>query len=157
NVACLGLTQPVPQHQIQCTLPAGQGTNLSVLVEVQGRTSSALGFSYDAPQISMVSPLTGDTQGGTVLHILGSNFGLNGSVTVGSAPCVPDSYSHTEINCGTPKGMGVNLPIVVTVGTRSVQASSKFSYNAPTIQDFQPRSGSTAGGTTLHIMGTNFG
>jgi hypothetical protein len=45
---------------VTCTLPAGQGQNLPVVVTTAAQASaSSIVFSYDAPTFSVVSPITG--------------------------------------------------------------------------------------------------
>lgn len=54
--------------QITCTLPAGQGANLPVIVTTGSQASNTnVFFSYSPPTINTVSPLNGPSVGGTVL------------------------------------------------------------------------------------------
>jgi large repetitive protein len=136
--------------------PAGQGTNLQVILIASGSSSNALAFSYLPPSISGVSPATGPTQGGIPMTINGSNFGLNPSVSIGPNPAQIITSTHTQITCILPAGQGQNLPVVVLVGGQSSNTAS-FTYSAPAITSISPSSGPVAGGTPVTINGSNFG
>ncbi len=66
---------------IQCTLPPGQGANLSVVVFVSGQPSNPGNFSYDPPVISRISPVGGATGSNIFLTLTGTSFGTSGVVT----------------------------------------------------------------------------
>ena len=138
------------------SLPAGEGTNLQVVLDAGGIYSNALAFSYLPPAISGVSPGTGPTQGGTTLTVTGSNFGLNPSVFVGPSFAPVISTSHTQLTCILPAGQGQNVQLVVFVGGQ-LSAAASFSYTAPAITSLSPANGPVAGGTPITINGSNFG
>jgi hypothetical protein len=58
-------------------------------------------------------------QGGALLTLSGSNFGLTGTVTVGTPgiDCPVDATRrlHTQLVCTMPAGQGVNLAVIVKV------------------------------------------
>lgn len=60
-------------------VPEGQGYNLPVVVNVSSQLSSAtpIVFSYAPPVVTSFEPsqLNGDTRGGEVITLHGSNFG----------------------------------------------------------------------------------
>eukprot|EP00808_Paulinella_micropora_P005718 g34203.t1 len=163
GVLCSGCTWG--HSQVICPLPAGQGADLAVTLTVTGRpTASWAGtFSYDAPVISVLSrPQTNPTEGDTpalrrVLVILGSNFGLSGSVTVGGSNCplVDGAYSHIRIECYIPPGVG-SVSVVVTVLSRS-SLPKTYSYDAPVLTSLFPATGPTTADFDLTISGRNFG
>lgn len=142
---------------IVCTLPAGQGAQIPVVVTGAGLSSNVERFQYAPPQVAAVSPTTAGTAGGTTLTITGSNFGFSPSVTVGTRFCpLAGVPSHSAIECFLPAGEGTALPVSVTVAG---QASNEvaFSYDPPAIAEIFPTSGPTAGGIPLTINGSNFG
>ena len=149
---------------LQCILPTGQGINLPVQVSLAGQSSNVMNFSYDAPNITSISPQNGSTSGGTRLTILGRSFGTSGFVQVAGRPCaVVDSvYTHSRIECQLPSGQGSAVDVVVTSGTLSSTPTidSTFSYLPPAIVSVTPLNGPTAGflqGATITIVGSNFG
>lgn len=110
----------VEPKYLQCTAPAGVGTNVPVTVSAGVRTSNALSFSYAPPTID-----TRIVSGGT-LRVFGSNLGTTGAtVSVGGKDCPVLSQGlrlggnahplDQEITCTLPAGGGVNLPVTVTV------------------------------------------
>ncbi|QDK77941.1 T9SS type A sorting domain-containing protein [Spirosoma sp. KCTC 42546] len=140
---------------IECILPAGMGTNLPVVVTVAGQVSNSLTFSYDAPTLLSISPATG-TSGGS-MTLMGTSLGTSGTVTIGGVAAPLTSWSHTQIQCLIPAGVGVNLPVIVTRADGQVSSPLLFSYGAPVISNITPASGLTTGGTSLMLMGSNFG
>jgi MYXO-CTERM domain-containing protein len=142
--------------QVRCTLPPGQGTGLAVVLSVGGQSSNTLSFAYDPPVITGLAPAAGPTSGGA-LTIDGANFGVFGAtVTIDGVACPVTSSSHTTIVCTAPPGVGLDLPVVVTVAGQS-SAPAFFDHLAPAITSLVPDHGPMAGGTTLTVNGSNFG
>ncbi|MVM38942.1 hypothetical protein GO730_17660 [Spirosoma sp. HMF3257] len=158
-----GVSAPVTAYShtlVVVSVPAGQGTNLPVVVTVSGQLStSSVAFSYDAPSITSIAPASGPTSGGSVISLSGQSFGTSGVVTIGGvrASLTGAGWSHSRIECLLPSGQGVNLPVVVTRADGQVSNSLAFTYDAPLIASITPASGSTTGGTSLTLTGVNFG
>jgi large repetitive protein len=150
--------------EIVCTIPAGQGANLPVIVRVaeSEQTSNTLPFSYDPPFIESMEPASTPTYG-SQLVLVGQNFGeAEGEVyfmrpngNAGEQFRVY-SWADSRIVCHVPAGQGENLPVVVRVA-ESEQTSNTllFSYDPPQIDEFSPLSGHK--GMQLTITGENFG
>lgn len=120
--------------QIQCSVPAGEGTGLAVTVTINGSpaTNSVL-YSYQKPSVTGITPSSGSAGGGTSLTIAGSNFGLNPAVALGALSCAIVSHSHTSITCTSPPGTGTGLVVKVTAGGQSsAETTITFSYQAVT-------------------------
>lgn len=102
------------------------------------------------------------TLGGGLLMVSGTNFGLSGSVLIGTRTCVigaaGTSYGDAAIICSVPAGQGVGLNVTL-VGWTQTQAYPVFRYSPPSITYSQSNSGPTTGGSTqlLSIFGANFG
>ncbi len=100
--------------RIVCLVPANVGANLTVQVctnapGAQCGSSPTVLFSYDRPRVDSVSPSFGVTQGGTVVVVLGANFGSNASVSFGAlGSCVRTSFvqSDSQIECVALAGAG---------------------------------------------------
>lgn len=137
-------------------LPAGQGVNQQIIITADTLSSAPALFSYDPPVLSSITPTSAPTSGNTVITLTGSNFGLNGSVAVGTTSATVNSWTHTQITATLPPGQGASLPVVVTNGTRSSNSRS-FSYNPPSLGTMSVSSGPTAGGTVITLTGSNFG
>lgn len=109
-----------------------------------------------------------DTAGGYALRIDGDSFGSGPiaeaatSVSVGGMPSVlvPSlGRTHTSLVVQVPAGMGIDLPVIVTVGGRSsiVSRGSLFSYDPPIIRSLMPNTPDATGGQEIMVRGKNFG
>jgi hypothetical protein len=126
-------------------------------------TSSADNFTYSTsspPTVSSVSPNIGTIGGGPNVTITGAGFTGTTAVSFGTTPA-PFFFvsSATQILAQTPTGTVGTVDVTVTTynGTSSTSSADQFSYaGAPTVSAVSPTSGSTAGGTSVTITGTNF-
>jgi hypothetical protein len=114
----------------------------------------------NSPTITSISPISGSTAGGQSMTIIGTNL-LNATVTIGGNPVQNLTIvSSIQITCTVPPGTaGATSVIVAVVGATS--ASKPYTYtqdptiNNPTITSISPISGSTTGGQSMTIIGTN--
>eukprot|EP00026_Physarum_polycephalum_P000048 Phypoly_transcript_00048.p1 GENE.Phypoly_transcript_00048~~Phypoly_transcript_00048.p1 ORF type:complete len:2722 (+),score=260.03 Phypoly_transcript_00048:277-8166(+) len=147
---------------IRVTIPPGTGQNKTISVTVASQTSpNVTFFSYKAPTIDSIEPRNSNTTGHVDVIIRGSNYGP------GTPP--PQIFfdaqeiplktwvDHDELIFTVPEGEGANITIQVFVDGQASNNNTQFSYNAPIIDDVQPREYPTAGGVTLSIIGINFG
>jgi serine/threonine-protein kinase len=142
--------------QITVTSPAGTGT-VSVTVTTPGGSTSAGKFSYmiPAPAVTGLSPSSGTTAGGTAVTITGTNLSGATGVSFGGAAATITADSSTQITVTSPAGTGTVSVTVTTPGGSA--AAGKFTYVTPppAISAISPSSGTTDGGTTVTITGTN--
>lgn len=115
------------------------------------------------PAVISVNPTSGPKNGGTKITITGTNFVSGASVTVGGSPCTSVQFiSSTSLACTTPAGTPGAVDIIVTnPDTQTGTLLSGFTYNnvilvSPTVTSVLPASGSSLGGTSITITGTNF-
>lgn len=146
-------------NRIQATLPEGVGLDLPVMVTVDaGLSTSDFTFDYDPPTLQSISPVNGPTSGGTIITLLGSNFGpAPGSVRIGEQVAVPSLWSHTQVEVTLPPGVGLDNTVAVTTASGTTMDNITFNYNGPTVTNIAPASGPTAGGVLLTILGEDFG
>lgn len=156
----------VSPSEIRFLLPEGDGTSKSIRVNTNDADSNALSsFSYSVPVItSIVQPSDSSTAGGFEITLRGSNFGLSTSgatVTVGPYACIVKTvgYTHTQVTCTMPVGMGRNLPVSITVNGQSPLVSQIFSYDAPVITSYTQSANNypTSGNVLITVIGKNFG
>jgi len=141
---------------IVCLTPVGDGSR--VVTVVNGGTSNGVGYTYDAPVITALSPATGGPiAGGFTLGIGGSNFGASPTVRIGGAAATIVSATHTIIQCIVPAGLGTDKDVAVTDAGQNSTGGPKFSYAGPTIQIITPSSGPGAAGGTMGIQGMSLG
>ena len=152
----------VSASTITCTTPSGSAGSASVLVTTPGGTNTANSlFTYlaPAPTVTNVSPASGSTSGGTNVTITGTNFIGATSVTFGGAAATNVSVVNaTTLTCTTPARSAGTASVLVTTPGGNNAANSLYTYVAPTLSvtNVSPASGSTAGGTSVTITGTNF-
>lgn len=114
------------------------------------------------PTVSSISPEFGATAGGTNVTITGTNFEAGATVTIGGNPATSvNVVSATQITATTPAHAAGLTDVAVTIPTpvRTGTLTSGFSYTdaaAPTVTGIDPAKGSTNGGTSVTITGTNF-
>jgi hypothetical protein len=160
----------ISSTQIQAVTPAGTGTKDVVVTTsfASSATSAADQFIYTTgspppaplPTIapSGISPASGPTAGGQNVTITGTGFTGASSVTFNSVAATKlQVVSDTQITATTPPGAAGPATVLVTTpgGTAS---STAYSYvpAAPTVTSITPNTGTTAGGTFVTIIGTNF-
>jgi hypothetical protein len=147
------ITAVTPAHaagavDVVITTPAGSGTATS-------------GFTYIAPPaVTSLSPTSGSTSGGTSVVITGTNFANTTAVNFGSSAAASFTVdSATQITATSPAGSAGTVAVTVTspLGTSATSSADEFTYvAAPTVTSISPTSGSTSGGTSVVITGTNF-
>jgi len=117
------------------------------------------------PIVTSISPSNGPEGGFTQVTINGSNFTTDpshftvaiGGVAVSSGRLI--SATTTQIVFKTPPGTGTqDITVTTDGGTSTTSAADQFTYlpPAPTLTSISPTSGSTTGGTSVTITGTNF-
>lgn len=126
-----------------------------------GTATVANAFTYDPsnPQVSDVSPASGNNTGGTTITITGTDLGAGATVTVGGQPCTNVQVTpNSQITCVTPAGTNGAADIVITnTDTESTTVTGGFTYvMPPAVNSVSPNTGTTAGGTTVTINGGPF-
>eukprot|EP00899_Mesostigma_viride_P025809 jgi/Mesvir1/6412/Mv19504-RA.1 len=160
-VPCSNYSVTIPDTEITCTIGPGTGSSIAITVQVAGVMSQeAYVFSYGAPTVASV---TSSTTAGGPITVTGTNYGPFGpafvtSVTIGGAACVNATVTvnHTVIQCNAPKGVGVNLDVVVTISElgSNTSGAGMYSYLPPAVTGAV--SVSFGGGVTT-LTGTSFG
>ena len=145
---------------ITATTPAGSAGAVTVTVTVSGQSGSLTnGYTYVVtPTVSSVSPNSGPVAGGTSVTITGTNFASGATVMFGSAAATNVVVVNaTTITATTPAGSAGVVTVTVTVGGQSGSLTNGFTYiGVPTVTSVSPNTGTTAGGTSVTITGTNF-
>lgn len=152
----------VSQNQITVMSPTHAVGSVHVAVTAGGGTSKLSGgdiFTYsDTPVVQYVLPGTGPTAGGTVVQIHGLNLSGTTAIKFGTtAATVVTNVSSSEVDATSPSGTGLVHVVVTTAkGPSSISGSDAFRYSdVPVVSYFSPSTGPTAGGTLVHIYGTN--
>jgi hypothetical protein len=112
----------------------------------------------DFPIVTAVAPTNGTTLGGTAVTITGGNLAGAAAVTFGGAVATGVMVvSATSIVAVTPAHAVGVVDVVVTTPGGTGTGSGLYTYVAPpTVTSIAPTSGTTLGGTSVMITGTNF-
>jgi len=140
---------------ISCTVPAGQGMNLPIVVKnTAGASDPATSpkFTYMKPSISSVTPSSIPTSGGQIT-LSGVNFGTSATTSIPGVTSSVASQTHTSMIVNVGAGSGSNL--VITINVAGQTATSTYSYSAGAISGSSPSSIPTTGGS-ITITGSNF-
>lgn len=135
------------------------------------RTNSNSGFLPFLPpfspapstglQLTSIAPASGATAGGTAITITGLNFSVSGSTTVelGGVPATSIVVaSDTSITAVTGAHVAGPVDVVVVGPNGSSNLTNGFTYVGPpvsTLTSIAPVSGTTLGGTSVTLTGTN--
>jgi alpha-tubulin suppressor-like RCC1 family protein len=135
-------------------------TGLSGVAGIAGGAFHSVSFGAPVAGISGVSPASGAARGATSVAITGSNFGEAIAVHFGANPASTFTVnSPTSITASSPAGVGVvNVTVTTPSSTSAKNAADAFTYVAPPrITGVSPKTGPTAGGTSVTIKGASFG
>jgi hypothetical protein len=152
--------------QITATAPAGAAGNVDVTVSTPYGTSTTGAqdqFTYadaPAPAVTGVNPSSGPMTGGTSVTVSGTNFtGATAVYFGGTAAASFTVVNDTTITVPAPAAAAGEVDVTVTTpyGTSFTSPSDAFTYNqaAPSVTAVSPNTGSTAGGTSVTITGSN--
>lgn len=140
-------------NQITCSVAPGTGTNIPLMVSVNGQSINS-SYSYPPP---IITSITQTNTAGGIATIQGYLFGASASdltIIVNGQPCTGIFwYNASYISCVVAPGTGTGLPVNVTAGRQSTQINL-FSYYPPTA--ISTTNSDTTGGL-ITITGSNFG
>jgi uncharacterized protein YhjY with autotransporter beta-barrel domain len=162
--------QAVSDNQITAFAPAGVAGVVDITVTTGLGVSPAVAadrFTYGAPTpppaITNVAPNTGFVAGGTLVNIQGSGFTGVTSVKFGSVPGTDvelGSDGNLSVVSPAEAAGAVDITITTAAGASPVVATDKFTFvalgAAPSVSGISPSTGSTLGGATVVVTGSNF-
>jgi hypothetical protein len=148
---------------IKAKTKAHAAGTVTITVTTPGGTATSSGhFTFAAaPTISSFTPTAGPSTGGTAVTITGTNFkGSNfttTSVKFGSTTAASFTVtSSTTIKAVTKAHAAGTVTVSVTSAGGTATSATDFKFvAAPTITSFTPGTGTTSGGVTVTITGTN--
>jgi len=126
--------------------------------------SSTTGGSYTMklpePTVTASSPVSGPTAGGTAMTINGTGFVSGATVLVGGTPATNVVVVGPQtLTLSTPAHAAGLVNLVVTnPDQQAATRASAYTYIAPAprVSSISPSSGTTLGGTSVTVTGTNF-
>jgi hypothetical protein len=152
---------------IEAVTVGGSGTVDTVVTTPSGSSSTGSGDQFtfttvSAPSITSLSASSGSTAGGLLLTITGSGFTTATDVYFGGID-VTDFVinSDSQISVLTPPSTSgtYDIQVVSAAGASALSSADRFTYNlasAPSVSSIGTSSGTTAGGTSVTISGSNF-
>ena len=145
--------------QITVTSPPGVAGPAVNVTTTNGTGSTAYGSGfvyYTTPVPSGLSPAQGPTTGFTTVNISGSGFtSVTGVDFGGTAASSFTINSDTSITASTPVHTAGATTAHLTYGGGTVSAGTFTFIGPPTFTTMTPTAGSTVGGSTVTITGTN--
>ena len=156
--------------QVVCTAPRSSGTRsaghggggggggMIALIADTGQSSNTADFSYDqGPLVVSVSPVAGRASGGTLITLVGENFGQGALCLVGGQAAQVVSATASRMVVVTPPGAAGEQPLSVEKDG-IVSPAVSFTYLAPPeITGISPATVGPDGGAIITINGGNFG
>ncbi|MCC6652670.1 MAG: IPT/TIG domain-containing protein, partial [Candidatus Eisenbacteria bacterium] len=134
--------------------------DVSVRVDHGAQQSNAQSLPYAGPELTGVSAEEVSPAGGTVITLMGSNFGAAaGRVSFGSDEVAVSSWSPTEIVCAPasrPVGCPSSRPLRVTAEDGSSSRNIPVRWSAPEVLDFDVPAAAAGGGTVITVHGRDF-
>lgn len=145
---------------LSVTTPAHTAGTVDVVIATpDGNASLANGFTYLAPLpvISSASPNIVTTAGNTTVTLNGTGLSGASSVSFGGTPGIVSSSSATTATVTAPAHAAGTVDITLTTPDGPATLTGAFTYVAPTpaLSGASPNGGSTGGGTTVTLWGTN--
>jgi len=122
----------VSHTQIAFPAPPGSGALNDVELTVAGQPANVVNYAYAGPTVAMLTPNSGPEQGGTLVTVAGTNFGVPGTPLVVDIDGTPvqnlQHASHSMFTFTTPAGTGADLPVNIVVDGQAVDPPLTFSY-----------------------------
>jgi hypothetical protein len=151
------VAQTWSQTAIVFAAPESASSAATFSVTVADQTSTTVNVPYVAPSIASITPPMISPSGGTVMSVLGNNFGnFAGSVLVNESPAGIVSWTNTQIVCVAPQVPGGSVGVVVTRSGGATSASFPVSSLLPVITNVVYQTLPAPGGTQITVQGTNF-
>ncbi len=147
--------------QLQTPTPA----HVSGVVDLQltnpdGANSTALSaFTYSGISVSSVVPTIASNLGGTIVRILGTEFGAGATASFDGTPALTNTLiSSTELETMVPAGtLGPADVQVRNLNLATATLAGGITYVVPpNVSKISPATGLLSGGTVVTILGTDF-
>ncbi|MEM7167971.1 MAG: IPT/TIG domain-containing protein, partial [Planctomycetota bacterium] len=150
----------VSTTQIFTASPAHAAGVVDVTVtNTNGTGTLANSFTYlSPPTLTLVAPSMGSPAGGTLVTLTGSGFDGTETVSFDGLPATAVTLiSPTSLTALTPAHATGTVNVSVTNGNGSDTLVGGYTYEgAPTITSVAPNTGTSAGGDSVVITGSNF-
>ena len=158
-------TEWTSSTSLKCRLSPGIHPQLGLLATAGSPGLAAgsltLAFSYSAPSTSGSTVVNAPSLGGGTITLHGSSFGAfdySQRIRIGGTACTASQWQlDGAVVCKTPGGSGLNRQVVMTTGGQIGTLTGLFTFNLPSVNQIFPGNLPTTGGTTLTMVGGEFG
>ncbi|MGW9075701.1 IPT/TIG domain-containing protein [Streptomyces kronopolitis] len=149
----------VSPTQITAVAPASVAGVVSITVTGPGGTSTLPNsyFFVNAPVLTAVTPLSGPLAGGNTVTLVGSSLVEATAVRFGSTAATSFTVvSDSQITAVVPAGLAGPVQVTVTTAGGTSNPVTYTYLTPPVITSLSPTQGSTSGGSTVTLTGSNF-
>jgi hypothetical protein len=148
---------------VSASLIASPGT-ASITVTTTAGVSAPSNFTVNLgkPTISSIDPISATAGGSSfTLKVIGTNFDSSATINWNGTALTSQYVSATEVDATIASSLiatagSATITVTTTAGTSSGSYTLTINEAAPTVTGISPTSGTTAGGTSVNITGTNF-
>jgi len=145
-----------------CLAPAGTGaadpTTVTISLSV---ATQAQAFTFDAAVVTLSQPFNTPTSDGSSLTLLGTNFfssETSATAKVGAVTCGCTAWiTNTALLCRTSPGVGRVYTQVTVTGLVGTSSQATLTFDAPVVTQHILPNTPPSGGSSLTLVGTNFG
>jgi hypothetical protein len=146
---------------LQCSVPAGYGSDLHVTVSVADNAGTkTYQLTYNAPVTTHMRMRNMPTTSGALITIHGTNFGFEDTTPlprIGQTRCATTSWnSETTLVCRSPAGLGTKLNSALTVGVVIGTYPETFTYDAAVVTSSMRGNQPNTGTGFVTVSGFNF-
>ncbi|MFZ0250357.1 MAG: IPT/TIG domain-containing protein [Acidimicrobiales bacterium] len=116
-------------------------------------------YTYGAPTVTSITPITGPADTATVVTITGNDFSPGDTVAFGSMPATDVVvWGSTVVTADAPTTLdgGANVTVTNAVGSSPVVVDAQFAAGAPTVTGISPAAGPAEGGGIVTVTGDGF-
>jgi hypothetical protein len=111
-------------------------------------------FQFDAPNATGVLPANAPGTGGSILTVMGSNFGSWRSsdlkAKIGPTFCTSTTWtSDSSLTCTAPAGLGGNLGLSIELAGTTGILTKAITFDGFYVDSVAPMNSPTAGGASL--------
>eukprot|EP00941_MAST-03F_sp_MAST-3F-sp1_P003510 g3510.t1 len=172
----------VNEHEVKCVSPPGvKAETVAVAVLIgsenslaekpdfealcQSSTNPCGSFSYIAPVVRAITPISGPVYGGSRITITGTNLGNEKhqpNVHIDGNDCVQVHVESNSLITCTTSDAGIpkeNVSVIVVQKGVSSEKNDQVQYSfvSPSIFSIAPARSATSGGTRITLTGNHFG
>ena len=162
SAAATSFTINAAGTSIVAIAPAASAGTVDITVTTPLGTSLAIHpdeYTYLAPVVSSVTPVSGPGAGGTKVTIRGSALNGANQVLFGGIPAQSYTVSAngSTITAYSPSAQAGTVDVTVATpgGTSAVVPADKFTFLGPTVSAIRPASGPSGGDTKVTVTGAD--